>query len=115
MGTIDLFPQNEGINFGDLLREVDALLQQGVTAYWRDPERADGLFREALAAAPAQLPIYFCPYKSHTYRGRLDDALEAAEGGLREAAAQAGWSLIGGDGDRKPRCRTAPAASRAKR
>jgi tetratricopeptide (TPR) repeat protein len=93
VGTIELLSQRDGINFGDLPDDVDALLQQGVAAYRRDPDRADGLFRQALAAAPTQLPIYFCLYKIHTYRGRLDEALSAAEDGLKEAAAQAGWDL----------------------
>ena len=91
MGAFELLSPGDGINFGDLPAEIDALLQQGVTAYRRDPDLADTLFRKALAAAPTQLPIYFCLYKIHTYRGRLDDALQAAESGLREAARQAGW------------------------
>jgi tetratricopeptide (TPR) repeat protein len=91
MGAVELFSSGEGVNFGDVPAEIDALLQQGVAAYRRDPDLADTLFRKALAAAPAQLPIYFCLYKIHTYRGRLDDALQAAERGLQEAARQAGW------------------------
>jgi len=89
---MDVAPQTDGINFGDLPDEIDRLLQQGVTAYRRDPVRAEALFLEALAAAPTQLPIYFCLYKIHTYRGRLDEAMAAAEAGLAQAAAQAGWS-----------------------
>ncbi len=81
----------EPINFGDLPEPIDALLQSGVIAYRTDPARADALFREALAADPAQLPVYFCLYKIHTYRGRLDEALAAARAGLAEAARQAGW------------------------
>jgi len=89
---MDVAPQTDGINFGDLPDEIDRLLQQGVTAYRRDPVRAEALFLEALAAAPTQLPIYFCLYKIHTYRGRLDEAMAAAEAGLAQAAAQAGLS-----------------------
>jgi tetratricopeptide (TPR) repeat protein len=92
MGVADLISQADEINFGDLPAEIDALLQRGVAAYRREPDKADALFREALAAAPTELPIYFCLYKIHTYRGRLDDALAAAEAGLRAAAAQAGWN-----------------------
>ncbi len=87
----DLFAERDAINFGDLPEEIDALLQQGVAAYRQDRARADELFRQALAAAPTQLPIYFCLYKTHAYRGNLDEAQTAAEGGLREAASQAGW------------------------
>jgi len=82
---------DESINFGDLPEEIDALLQQGVAAYRHDPERADCIFRQAMDAAPAELPIYFCLYKIHTYRGNLDEAQAIAERGLREAASQAGW------------------------
>lgn len=87
----DFFSEPDAINFGDLPEAIDSLLQQGVAAYRSDPSRADRLFRQALAAAPAQLPIYFCLYKIHTYQGDLDAAQTAAEDGLREAASQAGW------------------------
>jgi hypothetical protein len=82
-----------GIDFGDLPEEIDSLLQQGVAAYRQDRSRADRLFRQALAIAPTQLPIYFCLYKIHTYQGHLDEARSVAERGLREAATQAGWNL----------------------
>lgn len=80
------------IDFGDLPEAVNSLLQQGVAAYRRDRSAADRLFRQALAAAPEQLPIYFCLYKIHTYQGNLDEALAAAETGMKQAARQAGWS-----------------------
>lgn len=86
-----VFFSDESINFGDLPEEIDILLQQGVAAYRHDPAKADRIFRQALDAAPAELPIYFCLYKIHTYRGNLDEAQVIAERGLREAAAQAGW------------------------
>jgi tetratricopeptide (TPR) repeat protein len=87
----NLLSEPDAINFGDLPEAINALLQQGVAAYRHDHSRADRLFRQALAAAPAQLPIYFCLYKIHTYQGNLDEAQAAAESGLREAASQAGW------------------------
>ncbi|MFG1461863.1 hypothetical protein V5F77_03105 [Xanthobacter sp. DSM 24535] len=90
---IDPFSDRDPINFGDLPAGIDALLQQGVAAYRQDRLRADGLFRQALAAAPGELPIYFCLYKIHTYQGNLDEAQAIAESGLREAARQAGWDL----------------------
>jgi tetratricopeptide (TPR) repeat protein len=80
------------VNFGGLPEAIDDLLQRGVVAYRTDPKRADALFRDALAADPRQLPVYFCLYKIHTYRGRLDEALAAARAGLAEAARQAGWA-----------------------
>jgi hypothetical protein len=80
------------INFGSLPAPVNALLQQGVIAYRHDNARADELFRQALQAALAQLPVYFCLYKIHAYQGNLDEAQNAAEDGLREAARQAGWT-----------------------
>ncbi len=86
-----LLTESDGINFGELPPDIDALLQDGVASYRRDPIEADRIFRQALAAAPAQLPVYFCLYKIHTYRGNLDDAEVIAEEGLREAASQAGW------------------------
>ncbi|MFG1479758.1 hypothetical protein V5F53_14010 [Xanthobacter sp. V4C-4] len=88
---IELFPNTDVINFGDLPPGINALLQQGVIAYRRDRAQADQLFRQALAAAPHELPTYFCLYKIHTYQGHLDEAQRAAEGGLREACIQAGW------------------------
>jgi hypothetical protein len=88
----DLFAERDTINFGDLPEEIDALLQQGVAVYRHDQAEADRLFRRALAAAPAELPIYFCLYKIHTYQGHLDEAKAVAESGLREAARQAGWN-----------------------
>ena len=87
----DLFAERDTINFGDLPEEIDALLQQGVISYRRDPVEADRIFRKALDAAPTELAVYFCLYKIHTYRGYLDEAQEIAERGLREAAHQAGW------------------------
>jgi len=88
---IDAFADSDVINFGDVPPPINALLQQGVVAYRQDRARADHLFRRALAAAPAQLPVYFCLYKIHTYLGNLDQAQDAAETGLTEAARQAGW------------------------
>jgi tetratricopeptide (TPR) repeat protein len=87
------FPVSEpdSINFGDLPDEIDALLQKGVAAYRRDFSTADALFREALAAAPQELPTYFCLYKIHTYQGNLDEARTVAQAGLLEGARQAGW------------------------
>jgi tetratricopeptide (TPR) repeat protein len=83
----------DGIDFGELPAEVDELLQAGVVAYRRSASEAEARFRQALSLAPNALPVYFCLYKIHTYRGNLDAALAAASQGLREAAAQAGWSL----------------------
>lgn len=82
---------SDGINFGELPAEIDTLLQQGVVSYRRDPLEADRIFRKALDVAPTELAVYFCLYKTHTYRGRLDEAQSIAERGLREAAHQAGW------------------------
>ncbi|MGQ0682627.1 hypothetical protein [Bradyrhizobium sp.] len=89
----ELFFERETINFGDLPDDIDDLLQQGVAAYRHDRPLAERLFRQALAAAPTELPIYFCLYKIHTYQGRLDEAQAAAENGLKEAARQAGWEF----------------------
>lgn len=82
---------SDAINFGELPPEIDSLLQQGVISYRRDPLEADRIFRRALDVAPGELAVYFCLYKTHTYRGRLDEAQRIAERGLREAAQQAGW------------------------
>lgn len=89
----DLPADDRLVDFGELPPAIDALLQQGVAAYRRDKPRADQLFRQALAAAPQELPIYLCLYKIHTYQGSLDEALHMAERGLREAARQAGWNM----------------------
>ncbi|QDP27283.1 hypothetical protein FNV92_25610 [Bradyrhizobium cosmicum] len=91
MIVIAMLADTDAINFGELPPEIDALLQQGVISYRRDPIEADRIFRQALDAAPTELAVYFCLYKIHTYRGYLDEAQEMAERGLREAALQAGW------------------------
>ena len=91
MAMSELTLERDDINFGELPEEIDALLQQGVAAYRRDHDSADRLFRQALASAPTELPIYFCLYKIHTYQGNLDEAQAVAERGLQEAASQAGW------------------------
>ena len=88
-----LLSEPDAINFCDLPEAINALLQQGVAAYRHDHARADRLFRQALAAAPRELPIYFCLYKIHTYQGNLDEAQAVAESGLKEAASQAGGHL----------------------
>jgi hypothetical protein len=90
---VEVLLQPDAINFGDLPDEINSLLQHGVAAYRTDRQRADRLFRQALAAAPTELPTYFCLYKIHTYQGNLDEAQAAAENGLKEAARQAGWSF----------------------
>jgi tetratricopeptide (TPR) repeat protein len=87
----DVLADADVVNFGDVPQPINALLQQGVIAYRNDRTRADALFRQALRAAPEQLPVYFCLYKIHTYLGNLDQAQDAAEAGLGEAARQAGW------------------------
>jgi hypothetical protein len=111
----DPFAERDTINFGDLPEEIDALLQQGVAVYRHDHAQADRLFRRALAAAPAELPIYFCLYKIHTYQGHLDEAKAVAESGLREAASQAGWTTDWRHWQPSPLCPTAPAGSRSTR
>jgi hypothetical protein len=100
----DLAP-DKWVDFGTLPREIDDLLQRGVVAYRRDRRAAEELFQRALAAAPEQLPVYLCLYKIHTYQGHLDDALHAAEAGLREATRQAGWEA---DPARWPRDAVSP-------
>lgn len=84
----DLLADGDLINFGDLDPQVNAVLQQGVAAYWDDRPQAEKLFRQALEMAPQELAIYFCLYKIHTYQGQLDEGLEAAKAGIREAARQ---------------------------
>jgi len=79
------------VDFGELPEAVNALLQQGVVAYRSSAGEADALFRQALSLAPQALPVYYCLYKTHTYRGNLDEALCAAQAGRKEAARQADW------------------------
>jgi hypothetical protein len=76
------------VDFGDLTPQTNALLQQGVVAYRTDRAHANALFRQALEQAPQELPVYFCLYKIHAYRGDLDEALAMARAGLAEAARQ---------------------------
>lgn len=82
--------QDNLIDFGDVLPEVNEILQRGVALYRHDPAGADLAFREALALRPDALPTYLCLYKIHTYQGNLDEALGIAHAGLTEAARQAG-------------------------
>lgn len=96
------------IDFGGVPDAINALLQQGVLAYRRDRDEADRIFRQALEAAPEQLPTYFCLYKIHAYQGNPDAALEAAEAGLCEAARQAGWNLDWRDWKSAPSLPSAP-------
>jgi len=89
---IELRAESEEVNFGDVPEAINALLQRGVVAYRSEKPLAESLFRQALAADPAQLPTYFCLYKIHTYQGSLDEGLAVAQQGLFEAARQAGLS-----------------------
>jgi tetratricopeptide (TPR) repeat protein len=87
----DMTRDTDLIDFGELSPEVNELLQKGVLAYRREPERADQLFRQALELSPHELPAYYCLYKIHTYMGNLDVAWTVASQGMAEAARQAGW------------------------
>jgi tetratricopeptide (TPR) repeat protein len=85
----DLLEDGDLIDFGPLPEAINALLQQGVAAYYDDRPTADAVFRRALELGPQHLPVYYCLYKIHTYQRNLDLAREAALGGIREAARQA--------------------------
>jgi hypothetical protein len=80
--------QPDLIDFGDLPEEINC--SAGVAATQRSCARI--VFRQALEAAPHELPTYLCLYKIHTYQGHLEEAQAAAESGLKEAARQVGWS-----------------------
>lgn len=81
----------DAVNFGELDPRTNELLQQGVVAYRTDPEKADSLFKQALALTPQELAPYYCLYKIHTYMGSLDYAADVAAEGMKEATRQAGW------------------------
>ena len=85
----DLLADGDLINFCDVPPEINAILQQGVAAYWDDRPSAEILFRQALEMGPTQLSTYFCLYKIHTYQGQLQQGMEMALAGLAEAARQA--------------------------
>lgn len=85
----DLLADGDLIDFGPLPDDVNALLQQGVAAYYDDRPAADAVFRRALELGPQCLPVYYCLYKIHTYQRNLEQAKEAAQAGIREAARQA--------------------------
>jgi hypothetical protein len=89
--------------------EPGSLAVEAVAAYRRDRKRADELFRKTFAAAPAELPVYCCQYKIHTYRGNLDDALAMAESSLKEGARRAGWPLDWRERQPQPEALDAPA------
>lgn len=79
------------VNFGELDPKTNELLQQGVVAYRTDREKADSLFKQALALTPQELAPYYCLYKIHTYMGSLDYAADVAAQGIKVATRQAGW------------------------
>lgn len=79
------------VNFGELDPKTNELLQQGVVAYRTDREKADSLFKQALALTPEELAPYYCLYKIHTYMGSLDYAADVAAEGMKQASRQAGW------------------------
>jgi hypothetical protein len=79
------------VNFGELDPKTNELLQQGVVAYRTDREKADSLFKQALALTPQELAPYYCLYKIHTYMGSLDYAADVAAEGMKQATLQAGW------------------------
>lgn len=82
----------EGIDFGVLPPQVDALLQKGVLAHRQDRAAAEALFRQAHALDRTALPPYLCLYKVLAYQHKMEQARAMAEAGLAEAARQAGWS-----------------------
>lgn len=90
--AIELPPDVEFIDFGELPGQVDELLQRAVSAYRHDKTEADSLSQQALALAPGELPTYYCLYKIHAYQGNLDCARAIAKAALQESARQAGWS-----------------------
>ena len=90
---LNVLPEPDVINFGELSPQINDLLQRGVVAYRTNREEADKLFKQALALTPTELAPYYCLYKIHTYMGSLDFAAEVASAGLREAAKQAGWPV----------------------
>ncbi|MDD3650832.1 hypothetical protein [Immundisolibacter sp.] len=61
-------------------------------AAWRDVPAATALLAEALAIAPACLPLHYARYKFHSSHGQYALAEAAARGALAEAARQAGIS-----------------------
>lgn len=81
----------DAVNFGELDPKTNELLQQGVVAYRTDREKADSLFKQALALTPEELAPYYCLYKIHTYMGSLDYAADVAAEGMKQASRQAGW------------------------
>lgn len=78
------------VYFGPLPEAVNAKLQQGVALYQDEPERAESLFREALALSPEALPAWFCLIKLHNRFRQFHAAHEAALGALAEASRQCG-------------------------
>nr|WP_148213270.1 hypothetical protein [Methylocella silvestris] len=88
--TDNLVRMDDLVDFGEVLPEVNAMLQRGVALYRRDRAAADLAFRAALELRPDALPTYLCLYKIHTYQGNLDESLAIARAGLAEAARQAG-------------------------
>lgn len=82
----------EGIDFGVLPPQVDALLQKGVLVHRQDRVAAAELFWQAHALDHTALPPYLCLYKVLAYQNRVEEARTIAEAGLVEAARQAGWS-----------------------
>lgn len=84
---------SEGIDFGELPPQVDALLQKGVLTHRQDRVAAESLFWQAHALDRTALPPYLCLYKVLAYQYKMEQARAIAQAGLEEAARQAGWGV----------------------
>lgn len=75
---------------GALPPEASSLLEEAMSHY-TNTEKAESLLRKALAAYPDALPLYFSMYKFLFYKGRLQEAEQAARSALETAAEQGGF------------------------
>lgn len=79
-----------------------AALLDRARAAWHDVPAATALLAEALAIAPACLPLHYARYKFHSSHGQYALAEAAARVALAEAARQAGlpadWQALDGAG-----------------
>ena len=75
---------------GTLPPKASGLLDEAMSVYG-DTARAESLLKQAQNEAPDALPVYFSLYKFYFYKGRLDDAENAARMALDTASRQGGF------------------------
>lgn len=83
------FDDDQQPDLGPLPPAVQQLLQEGIAAHFTDRDRAESLFRQALALAPETPAAHRCLVKHYNRCRQFDKALAAAKNWLSAAAREA--------------------------